>query len=465
MGQGALNARGAGPGAASTYFNPALLPDSSQEFSLGVLMLSDQISLTLDGRPSGNVPLVVGDRTALDPRTHAPIPNDTVPTQWLQRGCSAAACGAGAFAPRPRQAGGSSGVTRAYTTIGLVSKIIDPELVLGIHAIVPIANFTQMNSFYNDEREQFFSNSLHPELYSDRFTATSLAFGAGSRLAKRLSAGMSFTLSLTNAADAATYVRDPVDYTKLQLDNKVSVTTAVATHLGVTYTPIDRLRLSATFHSEQKLVIRTGIAATLPGGTESHADITAVHDFVPWTAALAGTVELNPGSPHLVSIAWTAAYEAWSRYLDRHGQSPSVYGEDMAWKDVVSGALGVRYAHGRTRSYLDVSVHPTPVPPQTARSNYVDNDRAGLALGSDYDVRIGGYHLRPGLGLSALRLFSRHQAKDDARIRDELPDGAVDKNLAPIAGTKGLQTNNPGWPGFGSEGWVLGANVWLALVY
>ena len=25
----------------------------------------------------------------------------------------------------------------------------------------------------------------------------------------------------------------------------------------------------------------------------------------------------------------------------------------------------------------------------------------------------------------------------------------------PVAGAQGLQTNNPGWPGFESEGWVL----------
>jgi long-chain fatty acid transport protein len=466
MGQGGFNARGAGPGAASAYFNPALLPDSSQEFDLGFLVLSDQISMTLDGRPSGNVPLVVGERTALDPNTHAPIPNDTVPTQWLQRGCSVTSCGTSAFAPRPRQAQGSSGVTRTYTTIGLVSKIMDPVLVLGVHAIVPNASFTQMSSFYNDEREQLFSNSLHPELYSDRLTATSLAFGAGSRLSKRLSVGLSFTLSLTNDAAAATYVRDPVDYSKLLLDNKVGVTTAVAPHLGVTYTPVDRLRLSGTFHSEQKLVIRTGITATLPGGTESHADITAVHDFVPWTAALAGSLDLNPRAKHAVGLAWTVAYEAWSRYLDRHGERPGdVYGPAAAWKDVVTGSVGVRYAHARTRSYLDFSVHPSPVPLQTGRSNYVDNDRAGVALGSDYDVKLGGYHLRPGLGLQAQHLFSRYQAKNDAAIRDEFPDGSVDKNLTPLPGSQGLQTNNPGWPGFASDGWILGANVWVSLVY
>jgi hypothetical protein len=465
LGQGGFNARAAGPGAASTYFNPALLTESSQEFDLGVLVLSDQIALTLDGRTGGNVPLIVGQRTALDPHTHEPIPNDTVPTQWLQHGCHTAGCDGDAFAARPRQGAGSSGVTRAYTSLGLVSHILDPWLILGLHALVPIGNFTQMQSFYNDEREQFFSNSLHPELYSDRLTATSLAFGAGSRPFRRLSVGLSFTLSLTNNASALSYVRDPVDYNKLLLDNKVSVTTAVAPHAGVTYTPIDRLRLSATFHSEQKLVLKTGISATLPSGAESHTVLTEVHDFVPWTLAIGGDLDLNPGAEHAVGVVWTAAYEAWSEYVDRHGQSPSVYGDAFAWKDVVSASVGGRYTHRALRGFLDVSFHPSPVPLQTGRSNYVDNDRLGFMAGSDYTVHVLGRRLRFGISAQVQSLLWRYQAKNDALIRDEFPDGAVDKSLHPLPGSAGLQTNNPGWPGFGSAGWILGGNVWASLIY
>jgi long-chain fatty acid transport protein len=464
-GQGGFNGRVTGAGAPSTYFNPALLPDSEQEFDLGIVVLSDQTSITLDGRPGGDVPLIVGDRTALDPRTHTPIPNDTVPTQWLQKGCNGATCGGANFAARPRQSAGTGSQTLSYASIGLVSHILDPWLVLGLHALVPIGNFTEMSAFYNDEREQFFSNSLHPEMYSDRMTATSLAFGAGSRLSKRLSIGVSFTLSLTNRANSATYVSDPVDYQKLLLDNKVSVTTAVAPHAGITYSPIDRLKLSATFHSEQKLVLRTGISATLPAGDESHTTLSEVHDFVPWTAALGGSLELNPGSKHLFSLAWTVAYEAWSDYLDRHGQKPSVYGEQFAWKDVITGTVGARYAHGNSRSFLDFTVHPTPVPPQTGRSNYVDNDRVGMNLGTEYEFKFLGRHMKAGISGQAQRLIHRYQAKENDLIVDELPDGAVDKNLTAIPGTRGLQTNNPGWPGFASDGWVLGGSFWLSLIY
>jgi hypothetical protein len=105
------------------------------------------------------------------------------------------------------------------------------------------------------------------------------------------------------------------------------------------------------------------------------------------------------------------------------------------------------------------------VPPQTGRTNYVDNDRVGLTVGGDYDFRLGGLHFRPGLGASGQLLMRRYQAKDDALIRDELPDNTVDRNLDPVPAARGLQTNNPGWPGFASEGFVWSANVWLTLIY
>ncbi|HVU03238.1 MAG TPA: hypothetical protein VHE30_15865 [Polyangiaceae bacterium] len=465
FGTAGYNGRVTGAGAASTYYNPALLGFSEQEFDVGVLTLSDQISMTLDGRPGGDVPLVVGDRTALDPRTRAPIPNDTAPTQWLQKGCKPAECNGFTLAPRPRQGSSASGTTRQYATIGLVSRVLDQYLVLGLHAIVPVADFTELDSFYNDQREQFFSNSLRPELYSDRLTATSLAFGAGSRITKMLSVGMSFTLSLTNAAHTATYVRDPADYKKLLLDNDVTVTTTVAPHFGVVFAPLERLRISGTFHTVQKLELETGIVATLPNAAESNATFKEVHDYVPWIAAIGADFDLNPGSAHAVSIAWTTAYEAWSGYVDRHGERPEAAGEAFAWKDVITVSAGARYKHGPVRTYLDVTYHPSPVPLQTGRTNYVDNDRAGLTLGGEYEVKVLNHRLRFGVGAQAQRLFPRYQAKNDALIVDEFPDGSVDRDLKPIPGSRGLQTNNPGWPGFASEGWILGGHLYASLVY
>src|SRR3989442_12358869 len=56
-----------GPGAASSYFNPALLIDAEDSALFGFALASEQIGVTLDGRTGGEVPLVVGDRDIINP--------------------------------------------------------------------------------------------------------------------------------------------------------------------------------------------------------------------------------------------------------------------------------------------------------------------------------------------------------------------------------------------------------------
>jgi long-chain fatty acid transport protein len=462
-GTGGFNARVTGAGAPSTYFNPALLPQATQGFELGVLVLSDQISMTLDGRPSGDVPLSLGNFDAyVDGQ---PISKNTIPTQWLQKGCPAPTCSP-PFAARPRQADGSSGNTRAYQIIGLVSHLVDDRFVLGLHALVPYGKFTTANSFYDDEREQFFSNSLHPELYSDRLTATSLAFGVGSRILKNLSIGMSFTLTLVNAADAKTYVPNSSDYNQLLLSTDVGVNAAVAPHFGVAWTPIeDLLHLAAAVHTVQKLEIDTQFGAILPGGNESSTSRTAVHDYVPAIYSLGGVVDLSPKSRNKLSVAGTANYATWSNYIDRHGEMPDREGSVYAWRDTVSGSLGLRFARDAFGSYIDVAYQPSPVPLQTGRTNYVDNDRVSLGIGAQYEFELFGMKFRASAETQAHKLIYRHQKKDDSRIIDELPDRATTLDGKPVAGAAGLQTNNPGWPGFASEGYVFGASAAIALLY
>jgi hypothetical protein len=126
----------------------------------------------------------------------------------------------------------------------------------------------------------------------------------------------------------------------------------------------------------------------------------------------------------------------------------------------LSGALGTRHTYGDVRGFVDFRYVPSPVPEQIGRSNYVDNDRVGAALGADIAWQIGPVRLRPGAQLFVDRLLQRHNTKDDARIVDELPDGSIyGSTHAPVPGTQGLQTNNPGWPGFASAGWIWGGAV------
>ncbi|HEY6557708.1 MAG TPA: hypothetical protein VI072_10560 [Polyangiaceae bacterium] len=472
IGTGSFNARVTGASAASTYFNPALLAHAPSSVDVGFMVLSDQISMKLDGRTGGIVPERVGNRGSIFQEVDGklePIDNATVPTEWLENGCTpsedGAVCGDPRFGARPRQGESSSGDTRGYVVLGLVNQILDEHLVLGFYALLPVGNFTTANSFYNDEREQFFSNSLHPEMYSDRLTSTSLAFGLGSQIVERLSVGVSATLNLTNEADARTYVRDPIDYNELFVSTNVEVSASVSPHFGVVYDALDWLRLSGTVHSEQKFTIDTGISAALPSGQESDTTRTSVHSILPWTFGFGTAVDLNRGATHEFGVAGSLRYALWSNYRDRHGERPDHDGQGLGWSDVFSGSVGVRHHSGSVDTFLDLNYQPTPVPKQIGRKNYVDNDRVGAALGGQYAFSLAKLNFRAGGQLQAHHLLHRYQKKDDALIEDELPDDAVDGARQPIPGAGGLQTNNPGWPGFASDGWILGGSLTLSLLY
>ena len=456
-----------GPGAASTYFNPALLSDAEESALVGLALASEQIGVTLDGRRGGDVPLVVGERDVLNPDL-SPLPNDVVPTPWLRDGCppgsQAGTCPPPGLAARPRQKKGASQKTRTYLTLGLVKRLAWDRLTLGLYAMIPLGSLTTVSASYPDEREALFGNSLRPELYGDRMTALSLSMGAALKVIPELSVGVGLSVSLANAATSASYVRETTNYDTLLLNNSVSTEVGFSPMAGIRLQPTPRLRVGAAVHAPSSFSLDTSITAALPSGTESGTSRHEVYHWMPWRVSFGAEADVVRHGIHTMSVAASARYAFWSDYEDRHGQSPSIYGPGLSWSNTLSGAVGLRHRAGPLRAFIDFTYTKTPVPLQIGRSNYVDNDRLGLLAGADVELHVGPLHIRPGLQLFAHRLLHRHAKKDDSLIRDELPDGSlIGSTRDPVPGAQGLQTNNPGWPGFASEGWLAGGAFTLSV--
>ena len=491
QGMGGANARATGASAASTYFNPALLPYAQTGFEVGFYFMADQISISLDPRSGAPECALVAGFAACDvPEVNGAGPESfrhadnttidepTLPTAWLNEG-RLDGDGEQVLAPRRRQQDGTGDNQRLYVLLGLVNHVVEDYLALGLHLMIPVDKFTGARSFYNDEREQYFSNSLHPELYSDRLIATSIAFGVGSRVTDQLSLGLSFSLKLKNTAQAPVYVFNLADLDTLLLDSDVAVESSVAPHLAVAYNPLDEVRISVTAHSPQSFDIETGFTYLIATGIEQPAGVNFTHDWLPWTFGLGADLALGSLAGHEFSVVGTGTYALWSNYKDRHSYNPGSrddnmgYPEeaDMVWSDTFGGSLGVRHVHHGTRSFLDVLYQPSPVPDQVGRSNYVDNERMGANLGFDYGFELGSLQLRAGLQGQAHMLLARSVTKDTSRVRDEVPDDAIGGiPRGPIGGDEGLgrlglQTNNPGFPGFSSEGWVFGGGINLGVEY
>jgi len=447
------------PSSASAYFNPAMLEDAEDRLDVGFALLSEQISMTLDGRTASmDVPVSVGARDVVY-NGKTLLPNTVVATQWLP----------------DRQHDGTQpdSLTRPYLIIGGLKHLIHNRFSIGAYVMLPLANLTTANAFFNDEREAIFSNSLHPELYGDRLTAMSIAVGGSFRLLKQLSLGIGTTLGLANSATSASYVPDATDYSRLLVNNTIGVTAALAPHAGVYWTPTNRIRIGATLHAPSAFVIDTTITATLPNNTTAKGVQHEVHDFMPWRASLGAEFDLIKTAHYTFGLGGEVRWMNWSTYLDRHGDTPAhvnaVNGVDnhaFDFSDTFVYSLGVRHKWKKVRGYADWQWAPTPVKDQIGRSNYVDGDRFGVAFGGDFEAVVGGVRLRPGVQLTAYRLAWRNTVKDPKQIPDELPDDARSSLTGdPIAGAKGLQTNNPGYPGFGMDGWIYGGTVSLAVLF
>jgi long-chain fatty acid transport protein len=466
-GQAGFNARSTGASAASAYFNPAQLPDAAPGVALGVFLLHDAIGISLDGRPGGDIPSSYRGATHADGSV---FEQPSVPTRWLREGCQPPECPL-PLPARPRQAEASSHKTRPYQAIGVVVPLVPHTLVFGFYGLVPLGKFTTAHSFFPDEREQFFTNSLHAELYSDRLTAPSLAFALGARIVRGLSLGIGSTLSLLNAASAHTFVGNPDELDRtLVLSTDVGVQLAFAPHFGVLIEPLQTLHFSATLHTVQRFDIDSGISTFLPDGNLQNVSRSTVHDYMPVRVALGVSWDVvsdghpEPTDTHELTLSASAVLGLWSSYLDRQGARPL---PDCRWQDTVSAVLAVQHSYGHVRSYLDASYVPSPVPAQTGRSNYVDNTRISAGAGIDYEFTLFDVRFRAGAQAQLHVLGERSQTKVSGganSVHDEFPDDAVDSRGNPISAAAGLQTNNPGWPGFSSSGLLFGGGVNLAVL-
>ena len=84
-------------------------------------------------------------------------------------------------------------------------------------------------------------------------------------------------------------------------------------------------------------------------------------------------------------------------------------------------------------------------------------------------LRLGTQELRLGLSTQLQYLPTRSHTKNQAvdnPIFDEFADNSVNISSGEtIASAVGLQTNNPGYPGYDHSGWLLGASLFVKTAF
>jgi hypothetical protein len=449
---GGFNARVVGTGPESAYFNPGLLPLTAESFDVSFFTLGDDTTVTVDPRPAGvDVGRSIYDAWLGDGQGGiAPLEDSPLATGDLS----------------PRQEGRSSGGFRNYLGIGMSKRLVEDKVVFGFLLVVPIEQLQGQQAFFNDEREQYFSNSLHFELYEDRLDLITFSFAAGSRISKMLSVGVGFSAGIETEARTPVYVPDGSDLGTVLLDSEVTVDFALSPHFGVVARPNDRVLVSATLHTPTAVTIKGRNELQVANGVTEVQEFAFTSGYEPLSLSLGGAVDVWTDTSPLkraVTAVATGTYRTWSRYEDRHGEHPG-----QEWKDTVQVAAGGRYRSGESLGYVDATFVPSPVPRQSGRSNYVDNHRVSVTTGIRAVTEILGVSIKGGFQLQAHQLIARHTSKNpDAAdpVLDEFPDNAVDPTVDPSAflpEAQGLQSNNPGYPGFSSEGWIFGAGITMS---
>lgn len=450
-----MSARVLGRGAAVTYFNPALLPDTPPTTEAGYFLLITHTSIDLQPRPAGvDVPDSIYDAQLAGPGgTTQRLALRPLPTSKLVN-------------PRRNTLVRD---TTGYAALGVVRPLFGDRLVFGFYTLLPLHSFLEQHGFFSDERSQYFTNQLHYELLGDRKTMTTFAVAFGSRLTDWLSVGGGADITIGTRTDMAVYVPDAGDQSEVLLGPNIRTATTAAPYFAVLTHPTERLKLTMLVH------LATSIDTdgqnqlrfwnyTYPKGQDSIKQIYQFSQgYEPLRVAIGGVYS---GRRHGLGKNWEIGAQAvltrWSQYRDRHNERPL-----DTWKDTISPTLGAALDMGNQRVAADLGYVPSPVPDQTGRTNYIDSSKIVASLAFDTPTSVLGASFGMGFYLSGQLLLKTSATKSASAahpVIDEVPDNATDivKNQ-PLPGAKGLQTNNPGYPGWSAQGWMLGGGFALRL--
>ncbi len=414
-------------GPVNAYFNPGLLLEAPSSVLFAPMGYYEGLEVHYQSRPAG------GD---LAPGFSGPS-------------------GALATSALPRERG-SHDPSRWSLYMGQANatQLIPGRLALGFYLLLSGASFGGHDSFFVDEREQFFSNSLHFEMFEERMKTVAFAFGIAGKPLEWMALGAGVHLGFSSQAVTRAYLPDAADSGELALSTRSQLDIMLAPHFSLAFEPIEGLYLTSTLHLEYASTSKGSARSLSREAGDAVAFVEKVGGtwgFLPIRASLGASYGRAEGEDLRWTVAATALWGHWSSYEDRQGETPR-----PGFHDTVSVAIGADLVFGPHAVGVDLAWVPSPVPDQKGRSNYVDNDRLGVAAGYDLRFEFGDVALVAGLQVQYQYLVPRSVTKS-ASARNPVVDEDPD--------TEGLQSNNPGWPGFRSEGFLLGVGGTLRLQF
>jgi len=416
--------------AASAWQNPAALADAVSAVEVGLFTGFDRTAILMTPRPRGYDPPGYGSRASARRDMVEPPP--------------------------------VSGMT-----VGVTLPLERFDLTLGGVVYLPFSGLAHATSRFADEREQHFTNGLEFDLLGERLRSEVIAAGLAYRAASWVSLGVGVTFLPAARSVTRVWTPNPTDPATVDINPSLEQSLHSALMAGLVVRPTDGVRVAASFQDE--------VFFGIDGHNEVRLATTQEDDADPIIQPLDLVVHHSPARLRL-GVAWEAepwvlslegGWVSWSRWLDSHGKEAG-----LADTYVLSTGFEYRTSE-RTVVRVGLGWQPSPVPGQTGRTNFVDNDRVVVAVGAGHELRLWGDEvavLDLAVQVQSLRpveVTKAMPADGDwpdcapgvTSVCDEVPDQTEDTPLLRATETRGLQTGNPGFPGYAHGGYLVAASL------
>ncbi len=325
------------------------------------------------------------------------------------------------------------------------------NFAFGYGIYLPTNRIHLEKSYFPDERERYFTNKIHPELYGVRSEGESIYLGSAYKIFSNLSIGAGTIMKINSFAPSYQYLPSITKTDQMYLNLSAEEKVKLFPVAGIYYSPMYNLKMGFSYRSSTyfKIVSRsyTEVKGLTEPGKPNVSEEIFNFQFTPNEYSCSLTYIHS-------NILFTSdfVYEEYSKYRDSHNQKPVV-----PFNNIVSAHFGTEYVYNDFLLLRGGYVYrPTPVPEQNGRSNYADTDVHYLSLGGGLKWNYESWRLHLDI-YSIFMLFEERKNKKS--------DNALEPVIDEDKYTDGLQSKNPGYPGFTISGFGYGGGISLSIYY
>ena len=448
-----------GRGVGVLYTNPALMSRFEEQTSVQFVLYKPGLAVDLMDRPkAADITFIYYDTNVTK---YPDNPDRPLPTIELRN---------------PRDDNSVDDV-QTYLGAGVTHSFGLTGFRLGALVMLPLVEMISIETYYPDEREQYFTNTVHFARFGEWSPIVGGLFGLSYMPVEYVTFGISLQGTASTTTEIDIYIPEATVQDYSLVKNKTSMVGSVRPIVGVQVEPLDFLALGLVWKWRSYISVDGTGRMNLWKFHETFEDVEErktvpkrvmqkfrfAFDYEPME--LTGGVGFSYEDWRIQSgVTWNR----WADFRDLYDNQPQdsalypdnepeIEGGRFKFSDTVSLNAGTTYSY---LEYFEAragfSYRPSPVPAQVGRTNYADGDIFCAALGHRLDFPILKEEFFAELGFQFWWMRERKTYKDPKLVKDEFPDNSVTLlENEELASAKGMQTNNPGYPGYRQKGWMF----------